>query len=165
MAIRNLEQNENYFEGLVNGLGAESRIIFKNQLQVGDTIKFTYKSYAYTGIVTSTPRALFGHYTAKNTKNRLVTMFIFSSPSVALPLEKVVSFVSEVYEEDRLMKTKKARYIPQRHITAKLRWDRFWSSIKRLFNIDTPTPTLSSRNFRTFILNYISNCQKIRPSG
>ena len=164
MAIKNLIQNENYFDDLVNGLGAKSRIIFKNQLRVGDTLKFNYRGYAYTGIVTSTPRALFGHYTAKNTRNRLVTMFLFSSPSVALPIDKVVSFVSEVYEEDRLIKTKKARYIPQRHIAAKQRWDRFWSSVKRLFNIDNPTPTLNSRNFRTFILNYITNCQKIRPS-
>ena len=129
MLNRNLEGNRNYFDNLVDSVGAESRIVFKNQLMVGDTVKFIYKGYAYTGIVASTPRAPFGHYTAKNTRNRLVTMFIFSSPSF------------------------------------KFRWDRFWSALKSLFKIETDIPTLDSRNFRTFLMDNIGNCQRMKPRG
>ena len=163
MAARNLTENQIYFDAVAKGVGAQGRIVFKNQLQVGDTIKFTYLGYAYTGIVASTPRALFGHYTAQNTRNRLLTMFIFSSPTFNLPLSQVIPFVEEVYNKTRLMKTKKTRYIPQSSIRSKFRWDRFWSELKRLFKLNTDIPTLDSKNFRTFILDNIGNCQRIRP--
>ena len=165
MLNRNLEGNRNYFDNLVDSVGAESRIVFKNQLMVGDTVKFIYKGYAYTGIVASTPRAPFGHYTAKNTRNRLVTMFIFSSPTFSLPMNQVVTFVNEVYDKTRLTKVKKTRYIPQRNMRFKFRWDRFWSAVKRLFKIETDIPTLDSRNFRTFLMDNIGNCQRMRPRG
>ena len=45
---RNLEGNRNYFDNLVDGVGAQSRIVFKNQLTVGDTVKFIYKRYTYS---------------------------------------------------------------------------------------------------------------------
>jgi|TARA_R110002020_G_scaffold423656_1_gene632694 hypothetical protein len=165
MVNRNLEGNRNYFDNLVDGVGAQSRIVFKNQLMVGDTVKFIYKRYTYTGIVASTPRALFGHYTAKNTRNRLVTMFIFSSPTFSLPMNQVITFIGEVYDKTRLTKTKKTKYIPQRNIRFKFRWDRFWSSLKRLFKIETDIPTLDSRNFRTFKMDNIGNCQRLTPRG
>jgi len=165
MVNRNFERNRNYFEEIVNGTGSESRVIFKNQLRVGDTVKFFYGNYSYTGIVASTPRAVFGHYTARNTRNRLVTMFIFSSPTFSLPTGKVVEFVREVYDKTRLVRTQKTKYIPQKNIRSKFRWDRFWSSLKRLFKIDTDIPTLDSRNFRTFKLNNIGNCQRLQPRG
>ena len=92
-------------------------------------------------------------------------MFIFSSPTFSLPMNKVVDFVSEVYDKTRLTKVKKTRYIPQRNIRFKFRWDRFWSALKSLFKIETDIPTLDSRNFRTFLMDNIGNCQRMKPKG
>ena len=163
MANQNLEINKKYFENLPDEVGAQPKLIYKTQLSVGDTVRFSYGAYHYTGVIASTPRAPFGQYTARNTRNRLVTMFIFSSPTFNLPMDKVVTFVGEVYDKNRLEKSKKTRYIPQRQVRSKFRWDRFWSVLKRLFRMDSDIPTLDSRNFRTFILNKIGNVQRLKP--
>tara|TARA_Y100001951_G_C11180827_1_gene205833 strand:+ start:84 stop:590 length:507 start_codon:yes stop_codon:yes gene_type:complete len=132
------------------------RPVLPRELKVGDLVKFTYarnlrkvrimqtKSSAagrgqgklvewrdYTTVVASTPRAPFGSYVARNTKNWLITMFLIDN----LNIEEQGDFLTEVYESGNLQKMELAEYAPRGAKITKLDDDKFKTFIaSSMFN-------------------------------
>ena len=167
MRAVNFKENNTHFSFLQESVnlespeGSPSRVkrITPAQMKPGQLVKFTYTKtgYAYTAVVASTKRAPFGRYTARNTRNPLVTMYLLHHYS----LETQVEFLRKLYSEEYLTeKMKMTRYHHEAHNEYKNRFFRFWSNIMTKVNLRVPSKTkLDSRNFRTFITHFIENCE------
>ena len=167
MRSRNFLQNKKYFDYLSSQVaeGGQTAVVVKQilptQVRVGDLISFTYSGTRsdYTALVAATPRAPKGLYTARHTKNLLITTFLLDNYS----MEEQAKLLKKIHSKDMNSKQEIVRYKAEEHTKYFRRLWRFWSDFMEEINVKIKSKTkLDSRNFRTFISNKIVHCKVLR---
>ena len=169
----NFKQNNEYFRSLaipVVGGDAEIKervhLVTPTQLKVGELAKFTYAKTGrdYTAVVAATAHAPFGRYTAQNTRNVLITMFLLDRYSAATQ----ASFLSSLYASKFTKKKNMVTYKPQDHVEltatkTSTGFIKFVSTTMEKINLRVKSNTeLDSRNFRTFVAIQMQHCKVLK---
>ena len=174
MGNKNLKgKGKNSFINAAQNLDREAVLVSPKSVQVGDIINFNYSGFGnYTAVVTFTPIRGGPLWTARTTKNLLLFAYSVNPADKKISFGKLEELTREVQPDtktpvlthihNRLLYKNKEKQHEGQHYQKTDKRILKRKDIEPPEAIETLSEKLGIDNFRTFIVNKIGRCMKIR---